>query len=352
MKYYYGIDSQKIDITDKVKTSCSKENCIIIPSGDCNRAKLFGDPIQFVHKYIFIEDKNGTISKYSEHVKIKVISYSEIIEDCYPVIVSVAKLEADYIEEWVIYHLALGFKKIYLYDNEDTPLYKELLKDYPQVIVNHFPGNNYHKAIQYYVLDHFITNYKSNGIITHCAHIDIDEFITLKKHKDIISFIKDYIHGETIGIGMNWRLFGDSGQSCSNGEPLTQRFKMCQKNLNHFIKILFNVSFTPGWIDCHGIILPENYYVKSTNGNIMHGSLNYDLTNDIIQLNHYKCKTLSEFKYIRTRGRADHLEKVIDDMNSDFNLWNFNEVEDTFAYNFYKNIKNTFKFKLSLKNKN
>ena len=29
------------------------------------------------------------------------------------VIVAIAKFEQDYIEEWVIYHLALGFDKIY-----------------------------------------------------------------------------------------------------------------------------------------------------------------------------------------------------------------------------------------------
>jgi len=53
--FYYGTDSQKIDITDKVKTSCLKENCIIIPSGDCNRAKIFGDPLLNVYKNIFIK---------------------------------------------------------------------------------------------------------------------------------------------------------------------------------------------------------------------------------------------------------------------------------------------------------
>ena len=37
----------------------------------------------------------------------------------YPVIVCIAKKEHDYIEEFVKYHLELGFTSIYLYDNED-----------------------------------------------------------------------------------------------------------------------------------------------------------------------------------------------------------------------------------------
>ena len=45
----------------------------------------------------------------------------------FPVIVCIAKKEGDYIEEFIKYHLALGFKYIILYDNEDVPTYKQLL---------------------------------------------------------------------------------------------------------------------------------------------------------------------------------------------------------------------------------
>jgi hypothetical protein len=46
-----------------------------------------------------------------------------------PVIVCIAKLEQDYIEEFVRYHLAIGFNKIYIYDNDDVPTYKKLLEN-------------------------------------------------------------------------------------------------------------------------------------------------------------------------------------------------------------------------------
>ena len=45
----------------------------------------------------------------------------------YPVIVCIAKKEQDYIEEFVKYHLHLGFKHIYIYDNEDIPTYENML---------------------------------------------------------------------------------------------------------------------------------------------------------------------------------------------------------------------------------
>jgi hypothetical protein len=47
----------------------------------------------------------------------------------FPVIVCIAKKESDYIEEFVKYHLAIGFKTIYIYDNEDVPTYEKLLQN-------------------------------------------------------------------------------------------------------------------------------------------------------------------------------------------------------------------------------
>ena len=67
-----------------------------------------------------------------------------------PAIVCLAKFEQDYIEEFVKYHLALGFKYIYLYDNEDIPTYKNLLQAYNEnVKVIHFPFNNYELNYQF-----------------------------------------------------------------------------------------------------------------------------------------------------------------------------------------------------------
>jgi FkbM family methyltransferase len=329
-KFYYGTENNKIDITEKIND--------FIPNGDTNRATLFGDPCVGTLKSIFVEHPDGTMFKYNDRVKINTsdLTTEEII---YPVIVSVAKLESDYIEEWVIYHLALGFEHIYIYDNEDQPVYKELLKNYSsKVTINHIPGNNYHKPIQYLILDYFITNYMRNGIITHCTHIDIDEFIVLKKHKCINEFIKEYIHGNCIGIGMNWRFFGDSGLKEKTNEPVTQRFKLCQKNSDNQIKTIFDVSKTSGWSICHAIYKPEGCFVKATSGNIIEDVINDECSIDVIQLNHYKTKTLPEFKYIRTRGRADLMINPEDDLCSNFEYYNKNDETDLYAYNFYKNI--------------
>lgn len=334
-KIYYGLIDNKIDITDKIP---EKDNLLFIPNTDQQRADLFGDPCVGFLKSIFIEQEDGTLFKYN-NVKITINKITLDIKTenvFYPVIVCVAKLEKDYIEEWVKYHLALGFEHIYIYDNEDIPTYK-YLQCY-NVTVTHVPGNNHYKPIQYLILDYFITDHMRNGIITHVAHIDIDEFITLKKHNNVVDFIKEYIHGDCCGIAMNWKFFGDSGLTEKSNIPVTQRFTRCQEKCDKIIKTLFDVSKTSGWSICHTIYKNEGFFVKSTSGRIIPENENEYLENEIIQLNHYKCKTQSEFRYIRTRGRADLLNVVYDE-NSIFEKFNFNESEDLTAKIFYGSIK-------------
>ena len=263
----------------------------------------------------------------------------------FPVIVCIAKREHDYIEEFVKYHLSLGFKYIYLYDNEDSPTYELMLEKYRDYLkVIHIPFNNFNVGVQYVALNHFINNYLFSGNITHVAHIDIDEFIVLKKHKNICEFINEYIFGDCEGIGMNWRIFCSSGRNEKTNESVTIRFTKCENKGNPHVKTLFKKDNFINFNTCHMVNL-KNGHIKNTNNTIINGPFNHDIDFSVIQLNHYKCKTLPEFKYIRTRHRADLNYIEYEDVENSFKNYDINEIEELTAYNFYtKNcIENSFK---------
>jgi hypothetical protein len=264
----------------------------------------------------------------------------ETIDFVVPVIVCIAKKEEDYIEEFVKYHLALGFQKIYIYDNEDVPVYKELLHDYQDNIeVIHFPHNHYAKPVQYEILHHFSHTYLRNPGITHVAHIDIDEFIVLKKHKNICDFINEYIVGDCGAIVMNWNFFGSSNQTVKTNIPVTLRFTMCQENGSAHFKTLFKISCLRYWDTVHEGVLCDGYFIKNTNGQIIPlCTYNKIIDISVIQLNHYKVKTWPEFKYIRTRQRADMKGDINEDVEQNFKNMDINEVEDLTAYHFYKKV--------------
>jgi hypothetical protein len=259
------------------------------------------------------------------------------------VIVAIAKMEHDYIEEWLKYHLHIGFDKVFLYDNEDIPTYKTMLSKYSDKLeVFHLPRNNYSKGVQYIALDNFTTNYMRTQNITHVVHIDIDEFIVLKKHSNIHEFIKEYIKDNCAGIGINWRLFGDSGLQTKTENSVLNRFTKCERKGNQHIKTIFDIRYFKKYNTCHDIDVSPRMYIKSTDNKILSGPFNKEPNYDVIQLNHYKCKTIEEFKRISTRGRAGRVSgsttNIINNIEDFFNHHNINEIEDLHAYNIWQQI--------------
>jgi hypothetical protein len=107
------------------------------------------------------------------------------------------------------------------------------------------------------------------------------------------------------------------------------------------VKTLFDVDYFSKFNNPHIITTTSpKKFIKSTNGKCITDECGFNKHIDfsVIQLNHYKCKTLPEFKYIRTRQRADVLLKQPENIESDFRLYNINEVEELTARDFYNSI--------------
>jgi hypothetical protein len=162
--------------------------------------------------------------------------------------------------------------------------------------------------------------------------------VCLKKHSNISEFINEYIVEDCEGIGMNWRFFGSSGKTEYTKEPVTQRFTMCEKNGNQHIKTLFKRDHFVSFVTCHDICLSKGR-IKSTDGRVIVGPFNPNPDLSVIQLNHYKSKTLQEFRELRTRKRGDMVAGGADeDVDDNFRMCDLNEVEDLIAHNFYSKV--------------
>ena len=274
-------------------------------------------------------------------------------------IVCMAKREENYILEFIHYHLCLGFDKIILYDNEDSPTYQDLIAQkrpsfLPFVQIIHFPNKPYSKGILYVALDHFMQNFMKE--YTHAIHMDVDEFIVLKKHPDIKSFIQEWIDADPTcaGVGFNWKMFGASDHPSpfledggSGDFSLVLRFLKCQSGLNRHIKTLFRTDRMGGYRTVHDIHPTPGCHVKSadTSRHIIKGPFHHTSDDSVSQLNHYKTKTWPEFKTIWSRGAADHprssqfntlrTDENISAMRHAFDKHNMNDCVDTTARDFY-----------------
>lgn len=199
-------------------------------------------------------------------------------------LVCIAKNEDHYIDEWVDYHLALGFDKIFVYENDWECTNDKVVK---------IPWDG--EAMQKPAYSHFIKNNKDFDWV---AFFDVDEFLVLKKHPNVKDFIKDYAKWPSIAI--NWVLFGDNGLSF-NGDYSIKRFTKHQKGVNPHVKVIVNIKQDVWMESPHH----TNRYAVDTNFNIVVGPFNPDGDSEIAQINHYFCKTREEFKLKIERGMAN-----------------------------------------------
>lgn len=122
------------------------------------------------------------------------------------VICAIAKNENKYINDWVNYHLSIGFEHIYLFDNnsnKDTWVGK-VLNQLDKVTI--FNINDIKKeGLQLDCYNWFYNNYSHN--FNWVSFIDIDEFIF--GITDINKFIAQKKFDTFEMIRLKWRLFGD-----------------------------------------------------------------------------------------------------------------------------------------------
>lgn len=230
-------------------------------------------------------------------------------------LVCIAKNEDSYIGEWAKYHKKLGFDDIFVYQNN----WRVPVIDTETVNIDS-DGNP--RQLESY--NDFIANYWMH--YQWAAFLDVDEFIVLKKHNNIQEFVADY--DEYSGVGINWYLFGDNGQT-EKQTGLLNRFTKRQSSVNQHVKCMYKmrpdlVMVNPhhgnvGWVD--------------TNKNAHQGPFNPGGPTDVAQINHYFCKTFVEFQEKVSKGLAD--SNRMRDIQ-DFYSHNFNDVEDLQALNFMK----------------
>jgi len=243
-------------------------------------------------------------------------------------LVCIAKNEDRYIQEWTDYNKKLGFDDIFIYQND----WRCQLED-PNIIKIELDGINQQRT----AYNQFIRNNYNN--YDWAAFFDVDEFLVLKKHKNIKEFISDY--SDYSAIGINWVLFGNNGISkIETDTSVLRRFTKRQNSINPHIKSIVKLSNNLT-MDVHN---PLSIDILNTNYKTFKGPFNNTGDDTIAQLNHYFCKTEEEFIEKSNRGRADIPNQENKRTISDFNNHNFNEVEDLTAMNFLydnNNLLNT-----------
>ena len=167
--------------------------------------------------------------------------------------------EGSCIKEWLEYHILIGVRHFYLYNNLSKDNHKEVIEPYiKQGIVTY---NEYKVDIgkckkDMYMKDkdypyrHCINNYKNES--KWIGFIDLDEFIALYKNNNINKFMEEFTN--YAGVAMHWKVFGSSGHYIEPKGMIIENYTLRSPNnytVNKHVKSIVNPRLVQDWYNPH-----------------------------------------------------------------------------------------------------
>jgi hypothetical protein len=258
-------------------------------------------------------------------------------------ICAIQKGGLNYIDEWVDYHLALGFSTIYIYDNsDDFELRRWADARHPrQVVVRHFPGarrqlaaydhcveeqrrwkelqnrfrvsEHTHDWLAFLDINRFRVSEHTHDWL---AFLDIDEFIVLKKkqhHGNILNLLEEFVPQKKAGLTLHRMSFYfdiDDNDNAYYYEPIpvTKRFQHRLVEVDKFVKTISRTAQISLPIDnVHHVnyVNKRQSSVDTGGRKVMYG-YSPKRPADVAVVHHYETKSLQEFRSKCRRGDAIH----------------------------------------------
>ena len=260
-------------------------------------------------------------------------------------ICTIVKDSLFYIDEWVDYHLALGFETIYIYDNSNEFELKEWnqLRSNSRIQVQHHPGvKKQIPANDDCVLN--IQDAKHNNDAFHQKNtqkastmefqyhewigiLDIDEFIVLKQQPQlpeepstsgstndnslIVDFLERTVPVDRAGLSLNWQLFYFDSQREDtlkyDPRPVTQRFqqRLVQSPHDKNVKTIARTDMIKK-TNVHNHFYKYNAQSVDTSGirPVFPYGIHAGGPTNLAAIYHYRTKSLEEYQSKCHRGSA------------------------------------------------
>jgi hypothetical protein len=215
----------------------------------------------------------------------------------------IVKDENIYLKEWIEYHLKIGVQHFYIYDNDSKVPVSETLREtgLAEVATVINVSGRAKQVVAYN--DCLIRNRANSKWI---GFIDADEYIVPKSTKgDLRALLKDF--EEFGGLGINWLVFGSNGHTKRTNLPQLQRFVMRSEEsfpVNRHVKVIVQTKYVKRSIGAHLFSFVAPYSAVNEMGKKITTSYS-DVSVEKIQINHYYCRSLEEYKDKVNRGLAD-----------------------------------------------
>ena len=216
---------------------------------------------------------------------------------------AIFKDEGEFFQEWLEYHLMIGVEHFYLYNNNSSDGYLEILKPYMDrglVTLVDFPEEHAQMKAYADAIGKYAGETKWMGFI------DLDEFVVPLEGKDIYSVLKPFDH-RAGAVLIYWKNFGSSGLEERDPEKLvTEQFTASYPKYLDIGKCFYNTDFEFGGdIEGRNNVLHhvlwcrwKGQWIPPVNVQNKVAFLNHNRLNGKglpVQLNHYKTKSRGDY---------------------------------------------------------
>ena len=215
--------------------------------------------------------------------------------------------EGPYLREWIEFHKLQGVEHFYLYNNNSTDDFLNVLDPYIQsddVTLIDWPfayKYGQHRAwlaIQTRAYTDCFSKYgKDNDWI---AYIDIDEFLFCPTGKNLPDFLRYYFPYGAVGV--NWRVFGTSGvETIPADRCLIEVLTKCnavKSTENRFYKSIVQPKYFVAMGTAHTCLLKKGCFTVDADEKklVARDSSEWYPAHDKICINHYWTRTEKYFR--------------------------------------------------------
>ena len=252
-------------------------------------------------------------------------------------VVAIFKDEAPYLREWLDYHLLAGVEHFYLYNNDSSDGYAEILKPYVDAnIVTLIDWSG--KVMQMPAYEDAVSRFRF--FCRYIAFIDLDEFILPKSDQSVVEVVDEILnkYPEACGLLINWHMFGSNGHEradYSRGvlERFTRRaptdWNFLDGNFiagNNYWKTVVNPRSVKSFENTHAANCFAGLQLVNSDGTYV-ADISYNtVVADKIVVNHYYTKSREEF--LAKVNRSDACFPVNPRSMEKFRHYDRNEVFD------------------------
>lgn len=213
------------------------------------------------------------------------------------------KDENEYINEWLSWHIGIGFEHFYIYDNgSKVPISESVKNEYAQYCTFiDFSGPHDNTQLECY--NHALNEYR--GATKWLAFIDTDEFIHPISGENINDFLARYDQHD--GLYIRWVIYNANGLFKKDSRPQRERFTKVSDHIPP--KPFGKTILQPSKVRSMGTHFPTGriaeYDIVDSNHKHMRTACSVFSSEEYIVIDHYFTRSYEEWLEKAKRGSCD-----------------------------------------------